>query len=166
MISKVYVQSEAGVPSDEAFFKAWHGFGKRRIARELFTSDEFAAGTLELSRSTLVAGAIRIVEAAIDTIGMRRPQANNLPDELHKYFGRRVTKTDLGTLRSAWSTGTAAACFVKPLSKNKLFPATRIDVRLCPVRIGVAGVCGRWPGHRHVALPGRLFCVPRCRGDS
>ena len=40
-IDLVYVQARDGVPQDEAFFKAWDGFGKRGVPRRLFEAEEF-----------------------------------------------------------------------------------------------------------------------------
>ncbi|QDU97385.1 ATP-grasp domain-containing protein [Lignipirellula cremea] len=124
MIEKVFVQAEAGVPVDEAFHKAWHGFRKRRIPCDLVEEQTLLDGSLPLTRQTLVAGAIRVVEQAITQIGMRPPTANNLPEELRAYFGRRIQKTDLGQVRKQWrSQVSQEACFLKPLDKNKAFPA-------------------------------------------
>ena len=72
-IERVYVQAVDGVPEDEAFHKAWHGFGKRRIECNLVAADVIENGSLPLTRKTLVAGGIRTVESAIKQIGMRMP---------------------------------------------------------------------------------------------
>ena len=78
---------------------------------------------MPLSRSTLVAGGIPTVESAMQQIGMPLPKANNLPDELSKYFGRSITKTTLGTVRENWRDSKPGDCFLKPLNRNKQFPA-------------------------------------------
>lgn len=122
-IERVYVQAVDGVPEDEAFHKAWHGFGKRRIECNLVAADVIENGSLPLTRKTLVAGGIRTVESAIKQIGMRMPVANNLPDELESYFGRSIQKTTLGKVRSDWRDAKPNSCFLKPLDQNKLFPA-------------------------------------------
>ena len=122
-IENVFIQATDGMPDDEAFFKAWHGFAKRRVPCELVSATELESGSLPLRRSTLVAGGIRTVEAAIKQIGMRTPVANNLPDELSPWFGRNIRKTTLGELRNQWNLKTPESCFIKPLDKNKLFPA-------------------------------------------
>jgi len=122
-IQHVYVQAVDGSPEDEAFHKAWHGFRKRRIGCSLVEAAAIENGDLPLSRSTLVAGGIRTVESAMRQIGMLVPKANNLPDELFNYFGRSVTKTTLGAVRAQWQNSTPNNCFLKPLNRNKQFPA-------------------------------------------
>lgn len=122
-IEHVFIQSTDGVPEDEAFHKAWHGFRKRHIACTLVDATEIESGTLNLTRSTLVAGGLRTVESAFKQIGMQMPEANNLPDELADFFGRKVTRTTLGEVRSQWGRASGDSCFLKPLDQNKLFPA-------------------------------------------
>ena len=122
-IENVFIQATDGMPDDEAFFKAWHGFAKRHVPCELVSATELESGSLPLRRSTLVAGGIRTVESAIEQIGMRTPIANNLPDELSPWFGSNIRKTTLGDLRKHWNLETPESCFIKPLDKNKLFPA-------------------------------------------
>jgi len=122
-IKHVFVQSTDGSPDDEAFHKAWHGFRKRRVECTLVDASAIESGQLPLSRSTLVAGGLRTVESAMKQIGMRLPVANNLPDELQEFFGRKIRKTTLGEVRSQWQTTRPDSCFMKPLDQNKLFPA-------------------------------------------
>ena len=122
-IEHAYIQSTDGSPEDEAFHKAWHGFRKRRVECSLVEASAIENGSLPLSRSTLVAGGLRTVESAIGQIGMKMPVANNLPDELSEFFGRRIRKTTLGTVRSQWRESNGESCFLKPLAQNKLFPA-------------------------------------------
>jgi len=121
-IESVFVQSENGVPTDEAFHKAYHGFNKRRIKCELVEAQRIEDGSLPLSKTSLVAGGLRTVESAMEQIGMKVPTANNLPDELKKYFGRTIEKTTLGVIRERWNSGTPEPCFIKPLTQNKGFP--------------------------------------------
>ena len=122
-IEHVFVQAKDGAPEDEAFHKAWHGFRKRKIECTLVESEVIESGTLQLSRSTLVAGGIRTVENAMRQIGMHPPLANNLPDELSAFFGRSILKTTLGEVRRDWNSREPRQCFLKPLNQNKLFPA-------------------------------------------
>lgn len=122
-IEKVFVQSVDRIPQDESFHKAWLGFGKRRMDCELVDQTSIESGQLPLSPSTLVVGGIRTVEKAMRQIGMKTPQANNLPDELEPYFGRKIRKTTLGIVRSEWKVRNAQSCFLKPLGQNKLFSA-------------------------------------------
>ena len=123
-IRQVYVQSRDGVPSDEAFFKAWDGFTKRRVPCQLFEPDQFEQGRLSLARDTLVAGAIRVVESALAKVGGKVPTADNLPECLAKYRGRRVWRSTWGELRIRFGKdGPPAPLFVKPYRRNKAFPS-------------------------------------------
>ena len=122
-IQQVFVQSEEGVPFDETFHKAWHGFQKRRVRCQLVEASEIENGSLPLNKETLVVGGIRSVEKAMAQIGMTMPVANNLPEELRAYFGRKITRTTLGEVRQQWRAGDSESCFLKPLNQNKKFPA-------------------------------------------
>ncbi len=123
-IRLVYIQARDGVPSDEAFYKAWDGFRKRRIPCALFDSSEIDRGTLPLARDTLVAGAIRIVETALTKVGGSVPVADNLPSCLTKYRGRQAWQSTWGELRSRYGkNGPPEPLFVKPYRRNKGFPS-------------------------------------------
>lgn len=123
-IKKVFVESEGGIPSNEAFYKAWEGFRKRRYPCELFEAAQLEDDSLELSRETLVAGGLRVVEAAMKKIGMPVPDANNLPERLQSYRGRDTWASTWGELRQKYSaTGPPKPLFVKPLNRNKGFPS-------------------------------------------
>ena len=122
-IGHVYIQSINGVPEDEAFYKAWDGFRKRRVDCTLVTAAAIESGNLPLHVSTLVAGGVRTVESAMRQVGLRVPVANNLPDQLSGYFGRDIRKTTLGEVRAKWRDENAEPCFLRPLERNKLFGA-------------------------------------------
>lgn len=123
-IKKVLVESEDGIPSNEAFYKAWEGFRKRQLHCELFQAKQLDDGSLSLSRETLVAGGLRTVEAAMAKIGMQVPDANNLPEQLQSYRGRETWASTWGELRRKYSeTGPPQPLFVKPLNRNKGFPS-------------------------------------------
>jgi hypothetical protein len=127
-IKRVYVQAQDGIPSDEAFYKAWEGFRKRRIPCELFAPEQISQGVLPLARDTLVAGALRVVEAAMAAIGMAVPAADNLPACLARYRGRKVWPSTWGELRARCGTkGPPEPLFVKPLRRNKGFPAIALS---------------------------------------
>ena len=126
-INHVYVQAQDGVPSDEAFFKAWDGFRKRGITCELFEPSQLKDGSLTLSRDTLVAGAIRVVEDSLMSLGVTVPPADNLPECLSDYRGRQVRKSTWGQLRKETQTnGIPEPLFVKPFSRNKGFPSIAV----------------------------------------
>ena len=126
-IKRVYVQAENGVPTDEAFFKAWDGFRKRRIPCELFEPPQLAAGQVALSRETLVAGGLRVVEQAMKLIGMKVPEADNLPQCLAQYRGRDVWTSTWGELLDTYrKSGHPRPLFVKPRRRNKGFPAVAL----------------------------------------
>ena len=123
-IRQVFVQARDGVPSDEAFFKAWDGFRKRQVPCQLFEPAEFEQARFPIARDTLVAGAIRVVEAALARVGGRVPTADNLPACLAKYRGRKVWPSTWGELRARYGKeGPPAPLFVKPRRRNKGFPS-------------------------------------------
>lgn len=122
-ITKVFVESENGIPSNEAFYKAWEGFRKRRFDCELFEAKQIG-NSISLSRQTLVAGGLRVVEAAMNVIGMTVPEADNLPERLRAYRGRKIESSTWGELRAKYAeSGPRQPLFVKPLSRNKAFPS-------------------------------------------
>ncbi|MCA9174172.1 MAG: ATP-grasp domain-containing protein [Planctomycetales bacterium] len=126
-IAQVYLQSDQGVPSNEAFYKAWDGFRKRGVPCELFEPHQLHDGSLPLSRGTLVAGAIRVVESALETLGVDIPPADNLPACLAQYRGRQVRKTTWGTLANEILTnGLSDPLFVKSYCRNKAFPSIAV----------------------------------------
>jgi hypothetical protein len=123
-VRQVFVQARDGVPSDEAFFKAWDGFRKRRIPCQLFEPAQLEQGQLPLARDTLVAGAIRVVESALARVGGKVPVADNLPACLAKYRGRKIWTSTWGELRARYGkNGPPAPLFVKPYRRNKGFPS-------------------------------------------
>jgi hypothetical protein len=126
-IKKAYIQAEHGVPSDEAFSKAWHGFRKRGIPCELFDSEQIYQRQLPLARDTLVAGGLRVVEGAFRAIDVEVPVADNLPACLARYLGRKVWTSTWGELRRQYAkNGPSEPLFVKPLRQNKGFPAIAV----------------------------------------
>lgn len=123
-LKKVWVESKDGIPSNEAFYKAWEGFRKRGFPCELFQANQIEDGSLALSRDTLVAGGLRTVEAAMTRIGMQVPDANNLPEQLRSYRGRETWTSTWGELRQEHGeSGPPKPLFVKPLNRNKAFPS-------------------------------------------
>lgn len=123
-IERVYVQAEGGVRSNEAFYKAWEGFRKRGVACELFEADQLFEGRLSLTPTTLVAGGLRVVEEAFRRLGVGVPDADGLPESLARFRGRKVWTSTWGALRSRYAqSGPPVPLFVKPLRRNKGFPA-------------------------------------------
>jgi len=123
-IKLAYIQAHDGVPADESFFKAWEGFRKRGIPCELFDPEQIHQRLLPLARDTLVAGGLRVVESALTTLGIAVPTADNLPDCLARYRGRKIWPSTWGELRARYGTkGPPEPLFVKPFRRNKGFPA-------------------------------------------
>lgn len=124
IISQVYVESNDGIPSNEAFYKAWEGFRKRRFDVQLFDAAEIADGSLPLRPDTLVAGGLRVVESAMQQIGISVPPADNVPNCLAKYRGRDIWRSTWGQLREQHDgKDPKKPLFVKPLHSNKGFPS-------------------------------------------
>ena len=74
-----FIQAEGGIPASDTFFRAWEGFRKRRVPCELFEPQQLRNGSLPLSRDTLVAGGVPVVEDALKALGISVPPADNLP---------------------------------------------------------------------------------------
>jgi hypothetical protein len=123
-IKLAYIQAQDGVPSDESFYKAWEGFRKRGTPCTLFDQREVHQGSLPLGRDTIVVGGLRVVESALTTLGVAVPEADNLPKCLERYRGRKVWPSTWGELRARYgANGPPEPLFVKPLRRNKGFPA-------------------------------------------
>ena len=136
-VKRVYVQADRGVPASGPFYRAWEGFRKRGVPCELFDPQTLENGSLPLERETLVAGAVRVVERALGTLGIVVPPADNLPRCLAKYRGREIGTSTWGELRQELLTaGIDEPRFIKPLNRNKRFPAFILydasDVDLAP----------------------------------
>lgn len=122
-----YIQAQNGIPAADSFFRAWDGFRKRGVRCELFEPKQLEQGTLPLSRDTLVAGGVPVVEAALTKLGIPVPVADNLPACLTKYRGRRVWPSTWGNLRSEYAKKSLnEPLFVKPLRRNKSFPSVAV----------------------------------------
>lgn len=122
-----YVQAQDGIPADEAFFKAFEGFRKRGVPCQLFDAPQIEQRQLPLAPDALVAGGLRVVEAALAAVGATVPEADNLPACLARYRGRKVWPSTWGELRARFGTkGPPDPLFVKPLRRNKGFPAVAL----------------------------------------
>jgi hypothetical protein len=126
-VAAVYVQTNGGVIAHEAMYKAWYGFRKREFPIELFEYHTIYSGTLPLDRTTLVVGGVPIVQAAFRQIGIPVPPADDLPECLAAYRGRRVWASTWAELRSELERqlqrqGEWKPLFVKPLRAYKAFP--------------------------------------------
>jgi hypothetical protein len=126
-IKRAYIQAQNGIPAADSFYRAWDGFRKRGVPCELFEPTQLTQGTIPLSRDTLVAGGVPVVEAALTALGIAVPVADNLPACLAKYRGRRVWPSTWGTLRSEYAKkAPREPLWVKPLRRNKSFPSVAV----------------------------------------
>lgn len=126
-IKRAYIQAQNNIPAAESFYRAWDGFRKRGVPCELFEPTQLTQGALALSRDTLVAGGVPVVEAALAALGIAVPVADNLPACLTKYRGRRVWPSTWGTLRSEYAkSAPREPLWVKPLRRNKSFPSVAV----------------------------------------
>lgn len=126
-IALAYIQAHNGVISNITTFTAWDGFRKRGIQCELFDQQQVYQRKLPLRPDTLVSGGVPVVEAALTTLGVSIPVADNLPECLAKYRGRKVWTSNWGELRSQFTkSGQHAPVFVKPYRRNKSFPAVAL----------------------------------------
>lgn len=122
-----YIQAQNGIPAADSFFRAWDGFRKRGVRCELFEPNQLTQGKLPLSRDTLVAGGVPVVETALEALGIAVPVADNLPVCLAKYRGRRVWPSTWGDLRAEYAAKPSREpLFVKPRLRNKGFPSVAV----------------------------------------
>lgn len=123
----VYVQAEGGIPAGDSFYRAWDGFRRRGLRCVLFEPRQLSDGTLPLTRETLVAGGVPVVEAALTALGVTVPPADNLPGALAEYRGRKVWTSTWGELRARYGrTGPPEPLWVKSLRRNKGFPSLAV----------------------------------------
>lgn len=126
-LSLAYIQAENGIPSADPFYRAWEGFRKRGLRCELFEPKQLERRELPLARDTLVAGGVSVVEAALISLGVAVPQADNLPTALAEYRGRRVWTSTWGELRArCGKDGPPEPLWVKSLRRNKGAPSLAI----------------------------------------
>jgi hypothetical protein len=123
----VYVQAENGVPAADPFYRAWDGFRRRGVPSVLFEPAQLADGMLPLARDTLVAGGVPVVEAALVALGVAVPPADNLPEALAAFRGRKVWTSTWGELRARYGkAGPPAPLWVKARRRNKAFPSIAV----------------------------------------
>lgn len=123
-LKRVFVQAHQGIPASDTFYRAWEGFRKRGVPCELFEPAQLRQGELPLTRETLVAGGVPVVEDAMVAVGMKPPIADNLPKRLEQYRGRRVWTSTWGELRAQYGrTGPPEPLWVKSLRRNKGAPS-------------------------------------------
>lgn len=123
-IECAFIQTKNGVPEREPFYRAWDGLKKLSVACHFFDEGQLQRGELPLSRRTLVVGGIPVMEAATKQLGVQLPPADNLPECLAKYRGRRIWTSTWGQLRAEYGRrGPSEPLWVKPLRRNKGFPA-------------------------------------------
>ena len=126
-VTVAYIESRDGVISHDSTFRAWDGFRKRGIRCELFEPVQVYEQQLPLSRETLVAGGVPVVEAALKSVGVPIPTADHLPACLEKYRGRKTWHSTWRELRAEFrKAGAPPKRFVKPLRKHKSFPAVAL----------------------------------------
>jgi hypothetical protein len=126
-LKRIFIQAEGGIPASDTFFRAWDGFRKRGIPCELFDPQQLRKGLLSLSRDTLVAGGVPVVEDALAALGITVPPADNLPACLARYRGRRVWTSTWGELRTQYgTTGPPEPLWVKSLRRNKGTPSIAV----------------------------------------
>jgi hypothetical protein len=122
-----YIQAEAGIPATDTFYRAWAGFRKKGVRCELFEPRQLREGALPLSRETLVAGGVPVVEEALTALRVAVPLADNLPACLAKYRGRRVWTSTWGELRARYGrSGPPEPLWVKSLRRNKGAPSIAV----------------------------------------
>jgi hypothetical protein len=126
-LERAFIQADGGIPASDTFFRAWDGFRKRGVPCELFEPRQLRQGALPLARDTLVAAGVPVVEDALAALGVTVPPADNLPDCLARYRGRRVWTSTWGDLRARYGkAGPPEPLWVKSLRRNKGTPSIAV----------------------------------------
>jgi hypothetical protein len=155
----VYVQAEGGVPATDSFYRAWDGFRRRGIDCVPFDPKQLADGSLPLARDTLVVGGVPVVEAALTALGVPVPPADNLPDVLAAYRGRKVWASTWADLRARYGkSGPPAPLWVKARRRNKGFPSIAV------YDAADVGASGNLPGELEVLVSEYVTFVSEWRG--
>lgn len=126
-VRQVYVQAEGGVPATDSFYRAWDGFRRRGVPVAPFEPKQLDDRSLPLARDTLVVGGVPVVEAALAALGVAVPPADNLPESLAAFRGRKVWTGTWGELRARYGkSGPPAPLWVKARRRNKAVPSIAV----------------------------------------
>jgi len=96
-------------------------FKRRGLPIQYFTKKQLFRGRLSVSRETLVAGEIPVVENALGQIGIQFSRIDSYPECLHELLKRRIWKSDLSRVLSDLESGIINDVFVKPSDRAKKF---------------------------------------------
>lgn len=117
MVEAAYVQKEDGEFVNETAFSVWNGLRLMGTEVRLFEESEF--DSLELRKSILVHGWIRVVRKAFDKLGVKQPVLNGWPpEELMPFYGRKFWTLTMGDVRKLREH---ERVFIKPLDHHKAF---------------------------------------------
>jgi hypothetical protein len=97
------------------------GLGRRGIPARFFLEKQLQRRQLELRPTTLVAGHIPVVFAALKQLDVPTPVANDYPDSLRPWLHRRTWTSTVRHLVAQLQEGTVRPFFAKPLGRHKRF---------------------------------------------
>lgn len=129
MASDVYVQFYDGIPATRNLYDSFIGFrarGHRVIPFEAFTNGPEESQILKnITRDDVVCCGIPIFRKVMKFLGVAYESIDTYPQALQEFFGRKITRTTLGAVRSTY-TRESPSFFMKPVDQ-KLFTGLVID---------------------------------------
>lgn len=121
MIQKAYIEEYGNGKMEPEMSDLREEFQRRGIPVEAFTAKRIQRRQLSLTRETLVAGTISVVEGALRQIGIKPPETNDYPSCLEPFLHRRIWESTLRNMISRVHDGISEPLFVKPLGRRKRF---------------------------------------------
>lgn len=116
-MNKAYVQHRDDGRLSSPSHQAADGLLLLGYEVEWFKQEDLLANKLDITLDTLVVGYINTYRSALIQLGICPPDNIDFPEELSKYLGRKIWKTDLGYVRNEanWPV------FAKPCYAHKEF---------------------------------------------
>jgi len=148
-------------------------FAQRGVQVERFFQKDMVRGRIEVTPTTLVAGTLPSVAAALREVGSPLPEPFDYPEPLREFLHRRVWMADLGWVRAHIEAG-GAPVFVKPRLRRKRFTGLVIRYAgdlyaLAPLSKRTALWCSDVVSfsseHRVFVVEGRVVGVSHYDGD-
>lgn len=121
MIRHGFLQQDGNGRTDAETQALLEGLGARNVSTELFVKKRLVRRQLPITRNTLVAGELPIVEEALRQLGCERRPASDYPLCLRDFLHRRIWESTVRTLITDLLYGSGAGSFAKPLERKKRF---------------------------------------------
>ena len=170
MLKRAYVRYRDTLPDGANLCAAADGFSRLGVEIVPFYGFGDVAQLEGLGPEACVCGYICDVNAAMDALGLPRPELDDYPPELHAFMGRDFGSSTLGEVKSH----PGRHVFIKP-KQQKLFTGlvwdnsheTRVKLASYPdeTAVYVSGVVDFVSEYRSFILHNDILDVRRYRGD-